>query len=133
MSRSNYKFPGRKNTKEPTVPHKLTPEEYQDARKTVFTVINKINDTISPVVNPVKRRILTMAIQNITDSIDLYFNQKTYRTNPRQDEIFARSTQEVSNIVQFLPVSKEKSEIIAWVEQEISKIKVQFKEQHAYL
>ncbi|MHA1744633.1 MAG: hypothetical protein ACTSWW_01470 [Promethearchaeota archaeon] len=131
-NRSNHRFPGR-GKKAPTVPHKFSAEEYQDAKKTVFTAINKINDQISPAVNPVKRRILKMAIQSITESIDLYFNQGTFRTNPRQDEIFARSTKEVTNIVQFLPASKEKTEIIAWVEQEISKINVQFKEQHEYL
>jgi len=131
-NRSNHRFPGR-GKKAPTVPHKFSAEEYQDAKKTVFTAINKINDQISPAVNPVKRRILKMAIQSITESIDLYFNQGTFRTNPRQDEIFARSTQEVTNIVKFLPVSKEKTEIIEWVEQEISKIRTQFKEQHAYL
>ncbi|MHA1612616.1 MAG: hypothetical protein ACTSYU_11230 [Promethearchaeota archaeon] len=128
----NHRFPGR-GKKAPTVPHKFSQEEYKDAKTTVFKAINKIQETISPVVNPVKRRILTMAIQSITESIDLYFNQGTFRTNPRQDEIFARSTREVTNIVQFLPASKEKTEIVEWVEQEISKIKTQFKEQHAYL
>jgi len=128
----NHRFPGR-GKKPPTVPHKFTAEEYQDAKKTVFTAINKINDHISPVVNPVKRRILKMAIQSITESIDLYFNQGTFRTNPRQDEIFNRASKEISNMVHFIPVSKEKTEIIAWVEEEISKINTQFKEQHSYL
>ena len=131
---SNYRNLRRdKNKNTPIVKHKFSAEDYKNAKTTVFTAIHEINDKISPVVNPVKRRILNMAMKNITDSINLYFNPKTYRTNPRQDKIFAQASQEVTNIVQFLPVSKDKTEIVAWVEQEISKIQVQFKEQQAYL
>ena len=131
---SNYRNLRRdKNKNSPIVKHKFSAEDYKNTKTTVFTAIHEINDKISPVVNPVKRRILNMAMKNITDSINLYFNPKTYRTNPRQDKIFARASQEVTNIVQFLPVSKDKTEIVAWVEQEISKIQVQFKEQQAYL
>ena len=133
MPSSHYRSPLNSKNKEPTVQHKFTSEEYKTAKTTVFKAINKISDKISPVCNPVKRRVLTMAIKNITDSIDLYFDEKTYRTNPRQDKIFARASQEVSNIVQFLPVSKDRLELIEWVEKEISKINVQFREQHAYL
>ena len=70
-SSSHYRSPGRKKAADsPAVQHKFSAEEYKEAKTTVFKAINKINDKISPVVNPVKRRILTMAIQNITDSID---------------------------------------------------------------
>ena len=101
---SHYRSPGGKKDTEPTVQHKFSKEDYKTAKTTVFKAISKINDQISPIVNPIKRRILGIAIQNITDSINLYFDVEAKRTNPRQDEIFARSTQEVTNIVQFLPV-----------------------------
>lgn len=113
--------------------HKFTKEEYQKTRKNVFKEVKAVDERLTPHFNPVKRRIIHIAVENIEQAINYYFNSNTFRASRREAENFMQSLKELANIARFLPPSQKKTEIIDWVDKTLKSVKTQFVAQYSYL
>ena len=131
---SNYKSdPLNNNSRNTRFKHKFSEKEYSETKESLFDSIEEIDTKITQRFNPVKRRIIQMAIKNIHDTAELYFNLDTSRPSARQDSIFKNSTHELVSIARFLPPSEDKNETINWLQITLNEIQEKIATQHAYL
>lgn len=113
--------------------NKKTDHEYKDIRTNVFKKIESITNDLTPYFSTVKQKIIQMAVDNIHQAVDYYFNKDTNRISRRYAEIFLESSKELINIARFLPSSDETTKLIKKITKELNEIREIFVKQYQYL
>ena len=122
-------------TKEkPLVEHKFTKEDYKESRVLLGDKLCTIEELIAANLSTtLQKRMLKITLNNMTESIDYYFNVKTMRKIKHTDDLFRKGLKQIKDILLNMPDSKKKKDVIHNVSPHISVIKNKFIAQRAYI